>query len=471
MNWIKFLFILFLLLQYTVDLKAQAIRNQSEDLLFNHRKTIQQSTEFPDKATLFYLDNELNKPTLQSDGDYLLESLKREIWNESSSSWTNDSLYEYSYNDKNLIDTSISHKWRNGNIWGNEMKLTYSYNSNDRLNFSNEFYWEGYWREYYRYYYDYYGNGNIYHINVHTSTGTEWLYVAMYTYSYNTNSDTSMIVLSVLDLYHGWWIYAWKDEFNYDSTNALIKKTRFDHYYLPDWLPEINDLFFYDKNGNRNENIRQVWNNTDSTWVNDYHYLYEYDPNNILISILYQDWQADSSNWVNVWRETYAYTPQNKLATMFKETWSQGGGWQNYVLRTYFYDINNNWIEKLTQLWDGSDWKNYYRHLATWLEPVSVKEEQVTFNSYYLYNNFPNPFNPSTKIKFRIPVQDRNDNTKVSLKVYDVLGNEIVTLVNEQKRPGDYEVEFDGKVLPSGIYFYILKAGNFSETKKMILLK
>ena len=466
MNRINFLFVLFLLLQFSVGLKAQEIQDQSENLLLNQKNIINPSIEFPDKAALFYLDNKLDKLSSVSDGDYLLETLKREIWNESLSSWTNDSLYNYSYNNKNLIDTSISHKWSNGNVWGNEMKLTYSYYTNDRLSFSNEWYWEGYWREYYRYYYDYYGNGNIYHINEYTSTGTEWLYVAMYTYSYNTNSDTTMIVLRVLDLWHGWWIYAWKDEFNYDSTNVLIKKTHFDHFYLPDWLPEINDLFFYDNNGNRNENIKQVWNNTDSAWVNDHRYLFEYDPNNILISTLYQDWQTDSSNWKNVWRETYTYTPQNKLVMMFKETWTPETGWQNYVLRTYYYDVNDNWTEKLTQLWDGSDWKNYYRHLATWLEPVSVKEEKIKLNSYYLYNNFPNPFNPTTKIKFKISNYDF-----VSLKVYDVLGNEISTLVNEDRPAGGYEIEFSGKDLPSGIYFYTLRAGNFLDTKKMILLK
>jgi len=61
--------------------------------------------------------------------------------------------------------------------------------------------------------------------------------------------------------------------------------------------------------------------------------------------------------------------------------------------------------------------------------------------------------------------------SNVMLKVYDVLGNEIATLVNEEKQPGTYEVEFDGRGLPSGIYFYQLKAGSFVETKKMILMK
>jgi photosystem II stability/assembly factor-like uncharacterized protein len=91
---------------------------------------------------------------------------------------------------------------------------------------------------------------------------------------------------------------------------------------------------------------------------------------------------------------------------------------------------------------------------------------------FILYQNYPNPFNPATKIKYAIP-----DFGFTSLKIYDVLGNEIVTLVNEEKQPGEYEVEFsvgsfgDGSNLSSGIYFYTLNAGSFRETKKMILLR
>jgi hypothetical protein len=91
--------------------------------------------------------------------------------------------------------------------------------------------------------------------------------------------------------------------------------------------------------------------------------------------------------------------------------------------------------------------------------------------NYSLEQNYPNPFNPSTKIKFAIPGQAHNDNIVVTLKVFDVLGNEVATLVNEEKPAGEYEVEFNGSSLSSGIYFYQLKTGEFIQTRKMILLK
>jgi photosystem II stability/assembly factor-like uncharacterized protein len=85
---------------------------------------------------------------------------------------------------------------------------------------------------------------------------------------------------------------------------------------------------------------------------------------------------------------------------------------------------------------------------------------------YSLYQNYPNPFNPSTKIGFRITVLGF-----VSLKIFDVIGNEIVTLVNEEKPAGTYEIEFNSTDLPSGIYFYQLQAGSFIQTRKMVYLK
>ena len=87
-------------------------------------------------------------------------------------------------------------------------------------------------------------------------------------------------------------------------------------------------------------------------------------------------------------------------------------------------------------------------------------------HSYKLNQNYPNPFNPGTTISFSIPTQE-----KVSLKVYNILGMEVSTLIDEVKSPGNYTVSFNAKNIPSGIYFYELKTGNFMGVKKMILLK
>jgi mannose/cellobiose epimerase-like protein (N-acyl-D-glucosamine 2-epimerase family) len=91
--------------------------------------------------------------------------------------------------------------------------------------------------------------------------------------------------------------------------------------------------------------------------------------------------------------------------------------------------------------------------------------------NFELYQNYPNPFNPTTKIRFSIPSTSQSQTLHVNITVYDILGNEIVTLVNENKPAGNYQVGFNASYLPSGVYFYQLKSGNYVETKKMMLLK
>ena len=96
----------------------------------------------------------------------------------------------------------------------------------------------------------------------------------------------------------------------------------------------------------------------------------------------------------------------------------------------------------------------------------SIDESQFTPENFVLLQNYPNPFNPSTSIQYQVP-----SISQVSLKVFDILGNEIETLVNEEKPAGIYQIQFDASNLTSGVYFYRLQAGSFVDTKKMILIK
>ena len=103
-----------------------------------------------------------------------------------------------------------------------------------------------------------------------------------------------------------------------------------------------------------------------------------------------------------------------------------------------------------------------YKDFVTDVEPVS----EVIPSDFALEQNYPNPFNPSTTINFSIPVEGF-----VTLDVYNTIGQKVASLVNETKTAGTYQVDFDAATLTSGIYFYKISTGNFSETKKMILMK
>jgi hypothetical protein len=124
--------------------------------------------------------------------------------------------------------------------------------------------------------------------------------------------------------------------------------------------------------------------------------------------------------------------------------------------------------DKLYALW-MADYSGIYQVWASIFDLNVLSVDEPNYNlvdQFHLFQNYPNPFNNSTIIRYSI-----NEESHVRIKVFDVIGREVEELVNETKSSGNYEVYFDANSLPSGIYFYQLNAGNFSDTKKLILLK
>jgi hypothetical protein len=114
--------------------------------------------------------------------------------------------------------------------------------------------------------------------------------------------------------------------------------------------------------------------------------------------------------------------------------------------------------------------------LQFFFEPTDISDELTSTlpTEYKLYQNYPNPFNPTTTIKFTLPSPSQGEGSRVrsvKLVVYDILGNEVATLVNQNQPPGNHHIEFNAQNLSSGTYFYKLTAGNFTKAKKMILIK
>ncbi|MFH1195741.1 MAG: T9SS type A sorting domain-containing protein [bacterium] len=144
----------------------------------------------------------------------------------------------------------------------------------------------------------------------------------------------------------------------------------------------------------------------------------------------------------------------------------EGHGNSNSTKEYSFVDkdvLDGSYLYRLKQIdTDGS---------FTYSKEITVKTRPGGSlpNEFALYQNYPNPFNPTTTIKYSIPAVETP--YMASLRVYDVLGNEVAVLVNETKEPGVYEVEFNASGLSSGIYFYKIVHGNYSDIRKMILLR
>jgi hypothetical protein len=135
-----------------------------------------------------------------------------------------------------------------------------------------------------------------------------------------------------------------------------------------------------------------------------------------------------------------------------------------------FYDVSQQkWAlynEDLTDYTVGITYNIYVANSSGLPTPVEEENNPITVTNFELQQNFPNPFNPITQIRFSLAEQ-----SQVTLKVYNILGKEITTLVNEVKGAGVHEISFDGSGLSSGVYFYTLQAGKSTQTRKMILMK
>ncbi len=151
---------------------------------------------------------------------------------------------------------------------------------------------------------------------------------------------------------------------------------------------------------------------------------------------------------------------------------NNGFHWKEAIGIGIFYQ--ENWMAIVTA--GGNEYNLVYAKInGEEYGTLMIREKETEIPlSFQLSQNYPNPFNPTTKIRFSIPTVETLHATSlqyVTLKVFDILGNKIATLVNEEKLPGSYEVMFDGSNLASGVYFYTLTAGNFSQTKKLLLIK
>ncbi|HEY5123725.1 MAG TPA: T9SS type A sorting domain-containing protein [Ignavibacteria bacterium] len=179
------------------------------------------------------------------------------------------------------------------------------------------------------------------------------------------------------------------------------------------------------------------------------------------------------TNFGNTFIRSLEYSGHNIFAgTTYNGIYVSTNDGQNWIQKNE--GIGNLTILTLTLinniLFAGTETSGLWKRPLSELVNVSKLESEIPLK-FSLFQNSPNPFNPTTKIKFEVPLSKGGRQGVVSLKVFDILGKEVATLVNEQLAPGTYELTFDGSNFASGVYFYQLRSGDFVATKKLILLK
>ncbi len=352
--------------------------------------------------------------TYNYSGDFL-QSMTEQKWQDNQ--WENISTDEYTNDSQGNLLTDTHESFPDSN----RTRETYTYNNESKVLTQLYESWDGNWINKNRLTNSYDENGNQLTILNEKWTNNSWVGVARVTNTYNSANKILTFHTEIYDTINSNWINNGLSISTYDINNNLIS------YISKSWL-----------NGQ---------------WVDNYYYDYTYDNNNSLLTLTCK--QNNNGAVKNVWQQSYKNDSTGQTIQGEYFSW-QGSSWVST-------DGSLNFTDGLQRAFGfyASKFTVTYKSSIT-----SAKDNPILSDKYSLSQNYPNPFNPSTVISYRLSV-----GSIVSLKIFDILGREVATLVNENQQTGNYEVTFDASKLSSGIYFYKLQAGFFVETKKMILIK
>jgi ligand-binding sensor domain-containing protein len=315
----------------------------------------------------------------------------------------------------------------------------------------------------------------------------------------STNSDIPKISLNsiVSDSEGNIWIGTDEGLLKYDKSNWYLYTTS--NSELPSnqifalelqnnilWIGTQNGLAKFDGSS------WSVYNTNNSGLPYNFVYSIAFENNFVWIGTAVgglAKYDNNNNNWT-VFNKSNSGLPHNKVKSITVDSKGRKwiGTWGGLAMFdnlnwTVFNDTNspldNKTIETVLidsydNVWIGSNSITLYCYNENGI--VSVDNKIKPFlNKYLLSQNYPNPFNPTTMIDYTIPnvetLHATSQMQNVTLKVFDILGREVATLVNEQKKSGNYQVQFDASNLSSGLYLYKIQAGSFSQVRKMIFLK
>lgn len=336
-------------------------------------------------------------------------------------------------------------------------------------------------------------------------SGSGWFYDSRNELFYDENQKL------ILQLDLKWNSIGWDSSarinYSYNTQNQLIQFI-YQVYNENIWENFRRVSFYYDLNGNEIQLLEEEWQNG---WINKLLNTNYFSAINKRDSLFVQVW--NSINWENYAKTTFSYNQQTQFLESFSAIIWNNGAWENFIRRKITNDTNGNQILQVDQIWNGVNWENSIRRVYTYdnlnyiltaycelwngnqwylddgIIPIknpdgfsrdfdmnnvfifykttsTVAELNLTPENFKLFQNYPNPFNSTTTIKYTIP-----HSGKVTLKIFDLMGSEVATVVDKYQTTGSYEVAFQTVNLSSGIYLYQIRAGKFIATKKSILIK
>jgi hypothetical protein len=387
---------------------------------------------------------------------WLLENYTYQKWN--SSSWQNDSNHVLTYNQNNRLSERRIRDW-SGSQWIDQCRYLYEYDQLQRTNMQKfQVYSSNTWNDSLKKKYDYNSQGMV-----STITTLHWRNSVWQNWELMTSTYSNGQILQ--DVYQNWNDSTWENSSRtfYEYYASTINIT-FDTWLFGMWVNLLRIIINYDLHGYIAELKIQLWIPFIG-WENLTRSLFTWH-NNLITEGLTQNWDFDNSAWINYSRVTTIYNSNNLPKIDLTEFWTENSNWEYDFQSTHLYDGYLNRKETIGQQWTGINWINIERDLFTYIDVSPVKTSTFNLTEFKLLGNYPNPFNPTTSIRFHIP-----ELSKVKLKIYNAIGEEVAVLINKELSQGTYDIIWNADGFKSGVYFYQLSSNEYIETKKMILLK
>ncbi len=413
------------------------------------------------KSTKFQKFNqdgiEISSP-IMNDTLVVWDSLIYQTWDTSRSIWVKKQKQVFTYDGSGFNTGNILQRWQN-TFWMNSTKFIYKYDFNGNASEYLLQNWDGsQWVNWVRYVYTYDTVGNMLEEKSQEWHRDGWLDSRRYLYLYD---DSGNVIDDIYQtFYNNEWINYEKNIYSFDNKRNMIENI-FLKWQVDKWTNSKRTYNTYDNNSKVTEQLNQDWK--DTAWINRYNSFYSYSDGKTR-EILTLFWVVDS--WKNSSLVTYAFDLRGINTEKLSKIWTNSE-WKNNTKNSYTNDNRGNKTEDWSQQWNGLSWRNVSKIIYTWQQLITdVADEPSTPTTFTLQQNYPNPFNPVTVINYQL--QTKSD---VMLKIYDVLGREVVTLVDETQPAGKNSVRWDATNMPSGVYYYRLQAGQYSEMKKLVLAK
>ncbi|QQS35998.1 MAG: T9SS type A sorting domain-containing protein [Ignavibacteriales bacterium] len=400
------------------------------------------------------------------DQDFNLIEALSQVWD--GINWINDTRALQTYTASGKLEDKLLQLW-NGTDWDDDVKLSYEYNAQDRVSMVTYFsvVQNGVYTPYSRDLLSYSDNPYTETTEIQNMDNGSWLNISKVI---SVFLDEERVLEQII---YGWdagsYVPGSKTTFTYE--NDLLKQTTGFVWGAAQWDSLSKHSYIYDGSGRMIEFTSSSFDSSSNSWQNLFKGNTTYWGSDSAMSVIQQG--LENNNWENLFKTRSQFNTAGKLINVLYSDWVNGD-WAPQAMSETFYDEHGNDIEYVERSYFNGQWENAGRILRTYIpdNTTGVGDDPVLADGYALYNNHPNPFNPSTVIQYNLPSE-----SFVSIKVYDVTGSEVTELVSGLQSAGLKNITFSARDLSSGVYFYIINAKssdgkqNFSEVKKMMLVK